>query len=135
MRGYLPAMTKAAHELPGLEVQLDQLVYYNGPNLPEETPHAFIYYITIRNQSDRAVTFLRRKWVLREASGEQLVIEGDAIVGEKPRLEPGQTFSYNSYHVTRENAVAEGSFHGVDVFGEPVFVRIPQFELKIPNRR
>lgn len=128
-------MTTAAHELPGLEVHLDQVVYYAGPNLPEETPHAFIYYITIRNNSDRAVTFLRRKWVVESADGAKLVIEGDRIVGETPRLEPGQTFSYNSYHVTNQNAVASGSFHGLDVFDEPVFVRIPPFEMSIPHSR
>lgn len=116
-------------------MHLDQLVYYVGPNLPEETPHAFIYYITIRNDSDRAVTLERRKWVVEEAGGDKLIIEGDKIVGETPTLEPGQSFSYNSYHVTKQNAVAFGSFHGTDVFGEPVFVRIPSFTMKIPNQR
>src|SRR5690606_20849347 len=111
---YLFIMATSAQELPGLEVCIDDLVYFDDPNLPAETPHGFIYYITIRNDSDRAVTFTRRKWVLREVDGEQTVIEGDRIVGETPTLEPGQTFSYNSYHVTARHAVAEGSFHGTD---------------------
>jgi ApaG protein len=128
-------MNSVARELPGLQVQLDQLVYFDGPNLPADTPHAFIYYITIRNLSDRAVTFLKRKWVVIGEDGHRLVVEGDRIVGKTPTLEPGQSFSYNSYHVTRQSAVAQGSFHGEDVYGDPVFVRIPPFKMTIPTQR
>lgn len=129
------AMAKLPQELSGLEVHLDNLVYFEDPKLPEETPHGFIYYITIRNNSDRAVTFTHRKWVMRGANGEQLVVEGDGIVGETPTLEPGQSFSYNSYHVTKQHTEAGGSFHGTDVFGESVYVRIPAFAMTIPNQR
>lgn len=128
------AMTATAHELPGLEVRLDQLVHYAGPNLPDESPHAFIYFITIRNKSDRAVTLLARKWVVESAEGEKVVIEGDRIVGEMPHLQPGESFSYNSYHVASRDSVASGSFHGRDVFDNLVFVRIPPFKMKIPDQ-
>lgn len=120
-------------ELPGLDVRLDKLVYQTGPNLPEETPHGFIYYLTIENGSDRDVTLLGRKWVIEEADGEKLVIEGDGIVGKTPRLRPGESFSYNSFHVAKYNSRAYGSFHGVDSSANPVFVRIPPFEMKIPE--
>ena len=39
--------------------------------------------------------------------GSQLVIEGDKIVGDTPRLEPGEEFSYNSYHVAGCDAIAQ----------------------------
>jgi len=124
----------ASLELPGLSVELKKLVYrHGGGQLPGDRPHAFIYYLTIRNDSDRTVTLLGRKWVLENSDGTRLVLEGDKIVGKTPRLAPGKDFSYNSYHVTACNARALGSFHGLDENGSHIFVRIPPFDLHIPG--
>ena len=98
-----------------------------------ETSHAFIYFLSIHNMSDRSITLLGRKWVIQNADGTTTVVEGDKIVGETPTLAPGETFSYNSYHVTRQEASATGSFHGVDEFEQKIHVRIPEFRLKIPE--
>jgi ApaG protein len=124
----------ASLELPGLRVELDKLVYrHGGEQLPVDRPHAFIYYLTIRNDSDRTVTLLGRKWVIEHADGTSLVVEGDKIVGETPTLEPGGHFSYNSYHVTSCDGRVHGSFHGLDDQGRRVFVRIPKFDMVIPS--
>lgn len=120
-------------ELPGLHVQLDKLVYRRGgAQLPLDRPHAFVYYLTIRNDSDRTVTLLARKWIVEHDDGTRLIVEGDKIVGETPCLAPGQIFSYNSCHITAGNARASGSFHGLDESGQRIFVRIPPFTLVIP---
>jgi len=124
----------ASLELPGLSVRLDNLVYgHEGLQLPPDKPHAFIYYLTIRNDSDRTVTLLGRKWVIENADGTQLVVEGDKIVGETPTLLPGEQFSYNSYHVGAGNARAYGSFHGLDDDGSRIYVRIPAFDMVVPK--
>ena len=120
-------------ELPGLRVELDKLVYrHGGDDLPPDKPHAFIYFLSIHNDSDRTVTLLGRKWLIRHEDGSRLVIEGDRIVGETPRLAPGEHFSYNSYHVGASDAHAQGSFHGVDDLGRKIFVRIPPFDMRVP---
>ena len=122
-----------SRQLPGLTARLDKLCYHNGgASLPPDKPHAFVYFITIENGSDRSVTLLGRKWVVVHGDGTRLVIEGDKIVGETPRLPPGEQFSYNSYHVTGMDACAHGSFHGVDEFGNRVHVILPPFEMNIP---
>jgi ApaG protein len=120
-------------ELPGLTARLDRLEHHHGGScLPHDTPHAFIYYITIQNASDRTVTLLGRKWVIEYDGGRQQVIEGDKIVGETPRLAPGEAFSYNSHHVTGCNARVHGGFHGVDDAGVKIHVLLPPFELRVP---
>ena len=121
-------------ELPGLTARLDRLCYHHGgASLPADKPHAFVYYITIRNSSACTVTLLGRKWVAEQVDGERLVIEGDKIVGETPRLTPGEEFSYNSFHVTGVDAVVHGSFHGIDEAGRKVHVKLPPFEMAIPR--
>jgi len=120
-------------ELPGLTARLDKLHYHHGgATLPVDQPHAFVYFITIRNGSDHTITLLGRKWVVEHADGSRLVIEGDKIVGETPRLAPGEEFSYNSYHVTGCDATARGSFHGVDEQGRRIHVLLPPFSMVIP---
>jgi ApaG protein len=124
----------SSHALPGLSARLDKLHYHHGgASLPPDKPHAFVYFITIRNTSERTVTLLGRKWVVLHSDGTRLVIEGDKIVGETPRLAPGEEFSYNSYHVTGLDACAHGSFHGVDEFGERIHVVMPPFDMVIPQ--
>lgn len=126
-------MPSSSNELPGLTARLDKLCYHHGgASLPADKPHAFVYFITIRNASDRAVTLLGRKWVVLHRDGTRLVIEGDKIVGETPRLAPGEEFSYNSYHVTGIDATAQGSFHGVDESGRKIHVMLAPFDLRIP---
>ena len=121
-------------ELDGLQASLDKLVHHKekstvkGINL-----HAFIYFITISNLSDRAVTLLGRKWILANSDGTTTVVEGEKIVGETPTIEPGKSFSYNSYHVTHLSAKADGSFHGVDEFGNKIHIRMQPFQLEIPE--
>jgi len=121
-------------ELPGLTARLDKLSYHHGgASLPADRPHAFVYYITLRNSSDRTVLFLGRKWIIDHADGTHLVIEGDKIVGETPRLAPGEQFSYNSNHVTGCDARASASFHGLDDLGRRVHVVLPPFDLQVPK--
>lgn len=122
-----------SQELPGLSARLDKLYYHHGgASLPPDKPHVFVYFITIHNGSDRTVTLLGRKWVVINADGSRHVIEGDKIVGETPRLPPGEKFSYNSYHATGGIARAIGSFHGVDETGKAVHVLLPPFDMIIP---
>jgi len=121
-------------EMDGLSAQLDKLVHHKEKSTVDGFHlHAFIYFITISNLSDRNVTLLGRKWILVNEDGTQTVVEGDKIVGECPVLEPGGSFSYNSYHVTHLSAEAKGAFHGIDEFGNKVHVRMEPFRLEVPD--
>lgn len=119
-------------ELPGLRVTVDRVVYYPDAETPEDRPHCFAYFITIHNDSDVTVTIKGRKWVVTNERGEVTAVEGDGVVGEFPKIEPGESFSYNSFHLNDTNrAVAEGSYIGMDERGRKVLTRIPRFEMKI----
>ena len=54
-------------------------------------------------------------------------------MGKFPRLEPGEHFSYNSYHVIGSDSVAEGAFFGVTEDGAPVYTRVPRFTMQVPS--
>lgn len=128
-------MSERSNLLDGLSVTLDKLEYHFGAaNAPQETPHVFVYFLTIDNQSDRRIKLLGRKWIVSSSDGEKMVIEGDKIVGKEPDLSPGESFSYNSFHVSAGEASAVGSFHGIDESGNRVHVKIPRFSMRLPDQ-
>jgi len=118
----------------GVNVTVDRLEYQAGVLTPPDKPHCFAYYISITNEGVETVAIRGRKWVVTESTGEVVAVEGDGVVGEFPVLEPGQNFSYNSYHMIRApRAVAQGSYLGVTEGGSPVVIGIPAFELLVPD--
>jgi len=96
-------------------------------------PYGFVYFITVENLSDVRVQLLARKWIVEGSDGCKTIVEGEGIVGEKPVLEPGQTFSYNSCHVVGSNSTASGSFFGIIQGTKEAFsISIPSFTLAVP---
>jgi ApaG protein len=120
-------------ELPGLGVRIDRVVYRPDFEAPSDRPYAFAYFITIRNESPETVTIKGRKWVVTDTSGQRVVVEGDGVVGQFPRLRTGEQFSYNSHHVIGSDSYAEGSYIGVTDGGEAVITRIPRFDMHVPG--
>src|ERR1700730_8158546 len=120
-------------ELTNLRVLIDKFVYMPTLEAPPDRPYPFVYFITIDNQSSETVTIRGRKWVITDQLGQKIVVEGDGVVGEYPRLRPGERFSYNSYHVIGKDSVAEGAFIGISDEGSPFVVRIPQFRMEVPK--
>ena len=121
-------------ELEGLSVVVDDVIYMPSLDHPEDRPHPFVYFIKIRNDSEERVCIQGRKWVVREdLTDEVLVVEGEGVVGQRPNLGPGEEFSYNSYHVARGSGHAEGAFFGYTEKGRRVCVRIPRFNLQLPE--
>jgi ApaG protein len=121
-------------ELPGLRVTVDDVVYQPNVDAPPDRPHCFVYFITIHNDSDIAVRIKGRKWVVSNQRGELTVVEGEGVVGQTPLIEPGESFSYNSFHLLDTlSAVAQGSYIGLDATGRKVMVRIPSFRMMVPD--
>jgi ApaG protein len=123
-------MQPAFRELDGLHVTVDQVFYTPDLPSPPEQPYSFVYFISIRNNSDVTVTIKGRKWVVTDALGDVTAVEGDGVVGEFPTITPGDRFSYNSRHIlATPTGEAEGSFIGLDENGNRILVRIPRFTL------
>ncbi len=114
-------------------MRVDDVIYMPSLDAPKDKPHPFVYFITILNGSAERVRILGRKWVVKEDGGETTVVEGDGVVGQSPVLEPGEDFSYNSYHITANEASVQGAFFGVTNTGEKVRVSIPPFKLELPD--
>ena len=124
--------------IDGVRVVVDQVVYMPSLHSPPDKPYPFLYYITIYNESDREIQIFGRKWIVTESDDQMVVVEGSGVIGETPTLNPGENFSYNSYHVVARSGEAEGALYGVsrNKFGENrrFVVAIPEFKLQCPNQ-
>lgn len=120
-------------ELPELKVTVDRVVFAPDLEAPPDRPFPFVYFITIHNGSEKTVMLKGRKWVVTDSKNQSIVVEGEGVVGKFPTLSPGESFSYNSYHVTASDSVARGAFLAVTDDNVPVFARIPPFALVTPE--
>ncbi|MEM9399725.1 MAG: ApaG domain [Verrucomicrobiota bacterium] len=127
----MPIAQKNYQELPGLWVSIDKVEYCPEANTPRHRPHQFAYYITIHNDSLNIVTIMGRKWIVTNNEGHRLIVEGDGVVGQFPRLVPGDQFHYNSYHLLDSTSTAEGAYLGKDEDDNPVLTKIPRFAMNI----
>ena len=124
--------SRGLQEDAGLSACVDRVEHNPALHAPVDRPYPFGYAITIRNLSPRAVTIKARKWIVKDLTlGTCHVTEGDGVVGQQPRLEPGQSFSYESYHVVASDSVAEGSYLACDDAGRALVVRMPPFLMKV----
>jgi len=63
---------------------------------PDHARHLFAYRVRIRNEGELPATLRTRRWVIIDADGDTEIVEGAGVVGEEPRLEPGDVHEYVS---------------------------------------
>jgi ApaG protein len=64
---------------------------------PAEAEWFFSYTVEIVNAGDEPVQLLSRHWVITDANGTEQHVRGSGVVGEQPRLAPGEGFRYTSF--------------------------------------
>ncbi|MER3481950.1 MAG: Co2+/Mg2+ efflux protein ApaG [Meiothermus sp.] len=96
--------------------------------------HVFVYFITITNHGNEIVQLLERQWLIRQSFGEETQVQGEGVVGEKPILEPGQSFEYNSFcPIEHPPGSMEGFYIFQNMLGQRFRVVIPAFVLRLPE--
>src|SRR5205807_6858194 len=64
---------------------------------PDERKFVFGYTIVIANVGDSAAQLVSRHWVIIDGVGRREEVRGPGVVGQTPRLMPGQAFKYQSF--------------------------------------
>lgn len=98
---------------------------------PGRAHYVFVYHIRIENVGTEAAQLTWRRWQIHDPVGGDQEVEGEGVVGEQPRLEPGSVHEYESYCVLRgPNGAMEGSYELVRPDGSVFQAGIPRFELR-----
>ena len=102
---------------------------------PDDNRYAFGYTIVIANEGDRPAQLLRRHWVIIDANGHREDVRGPGVVGETPRLEPGQAFKYQSFcPLGTPWGTMEGTYTMQRDDGDTFEAKIGRFYLRLPSR-
>jgi len=114
-----------------IEVATD---YVDEQSEPEVGRYVFAYTITIANVGDRPARLLSRHWVITDANGKVQEVSGDGVVGEQPRLNPGESFRYSSGAVLETPVGAmQGRYRMQADNGTNFDAPIPPFTLAVPG--
>ncbi|MDH3733499.1 MAG: Co2+/Mg2+ efflux protein ApaG [Gemmatimonadota bacterium] len=107
--------------------------YLSDQSDPETSQYVFAYDILIENVGADAAQLFWRHWYIHDPAAGDQEIEGEGVVGESPRLEPGESHSYQSFCVLRgKTGHMEGFYHFRRDDGSVFKAAIPRFELQVP---
>lgn len=113
-----------------------QSVYLQSHSDAHEPRYVFAYNVHITNTGESAATLVARHWVITDANGKIEEIRGPGVVGETPRLEPGQEHAYQSFCVlTTPRGTMHGSYQMVRDDGQDFDANIPSFVLSTGSER
>lgn len=116
-----------------VEVEVDAH-FVADQSKPEAGHFVFAYTVTLRNLGVMPVRLQTRHWVITDASGKVEEVRGEGVVGEQPRLQPGESYSYTSGAVLETQVgTMRGAyqFHADD--GTDFEAPIPEFVLSVPR--
>jgi ApaG protein len=92
------------------------------------------YKVEICNAGPETVQLLARRWIITDGLGQQQVVEGEGVVGEKPVLEAGQCFVYTSHvPLGTPSGFMAGFYRMITEDGIGFTARIPDFSLDSPE--
>ena len=95
--------------------------------------YAFGYEITIENVGHLAWTLTDRHWVIDHGNGMIKEVRGEGVVGEQPRIEPGESYRYRSGAIIESPAGRMWGDYGFrSDAGTISRVDIPAFDLIAP---
>lgn len=109
--------------------------FMKAESRPHKKRFVYSYTITISNNGELSAQLLSRHWII--TSGDTLKtqeVQGDGVIGQQPRIKPGEHFTYTSGTVMDSPVgTMQGSYRFMDELGEYFDVIIEPFTLAAPN--
>jgi ApaG protein len=101
---------------------------------PDNERYLFAYTIRIVNSGQTTAQLMSRHWIITDANQHVEEVRGPGVVGEQPRLAPGEAFEYTSgCPLPTPFGSMRGSYQCVAEDGTAFDVPIPEFLLSVPR--
>lgn len=97
---------------------------------PDGPRYVFAYKITLINVGEQTARLLSRHWVILDSENRREEVRGPGVIGEYPKIAPGESYSYISYCPLRTSwGTMEGAYTFERDNGSRFQVRIGRFFL------
>jgi len=117
----------------GIRVRV-QSSYVPERSEPERGSWFFIYTVEVANLGSDTAQLVSRHWIITDADGTVREVRGPGVVGEQPKLEPGQSFTYTSAcPLETPFGTMHGTYQMVTNSGERFDAEIAPFSLGEPH--
>lgn len=108
--------------------------YIPEQSRPDQNRYVYAYTITISNHGERPAQLISRHWLITDANDDLQEVKGDGVVGDQPRLKPGEDYTYTSGAVlATQTGTMQGSYQMRTDDGESFDTSIPLFALVPPQ--
>lgn len=104
--------------------------YVEERSNPEKGIYFFAYKVVISNVGEETVQLISRHWIITNGEGKKEEVRGPGVVGETPKLKPGETFEYTSFcPLNTPFGMMHGTYQMVTQGGEEFDAMIAPFTL------
>jgi ApaG protein len=101
---------------------------------PDEDRYYFAYHVTVTNEGARPAQLVSRHWIITDGTGQVREVKGPGVVGQQPRLGPGEAFEYTSAcPLPTPVGSMYGTYQMVTDTGDAFDARIAPFTLALPT--
>jgi ApaG protein len=111
-----------------------EAAYLADQSDPSRSQYAFAYTITLTNTGTVAAQLLSRQWIITDSDHHVQEVKGMGVVGQQPRLKPGESFEYTSgASIATPVGTMRGAYQMVAEDGHGFEAAIPVFTLSVPR--
>ena len=110
--------------------------FLDDQSSPQEGHFVWAYQVNITNFGNSSIKLNHRNWLIIDANGKVMNVQGDGVVGEFPIIKPGETFEYTSgTPLKTSNGIMQGFYLVSQDNGEKLKIDIPAFSLDSPYNK
>ncbi len=110
--------------------------FLDDQSSPQENHYVWAYQVNIKNSSNNTMKLNHRNWLIIDANGKIINVQGEGVVGEFPTLEPGESFEYTSgTPLKTTNGIMQGFYLMSQNNGDQLKIDIPVFSLDSPYNK
>lgn len=105
--------------------------FLQAESSPEMQQFLFKYQILIHNGTQEILQLVSRYWLITNGVGVEREVRGEGVVGQKPILNPGDVYYYESFcPLNTKSGKMVGRFLFVTDSGAQIEAKVPEFYLR-----
>ncbi len=110
--------------------------FLDDQSSPKESHFVWAYQVNIKNSGNSPIKLSHRNWLIIDANGKVINVQGEGVVGEYPTIGPGESFEYTSgTPLKTNNGIMQGFYLVSQDNGKKLKIDIPAFSLDSPYNK